>query len=300
MEIQSFIEGYEQNSYVVTQALKIAVRLRQTTDLIDALADVMEEIRSICSAKRCCVLITDTGKENCSVLCEAHEEGIRPVDEALSEGYYKSPANLELFPLKNRKGILGYVRITGFDPQKTDCIRQILEIVSVIISSEITDYNMYKELERVSRTDLLTGVNNRNAMNNRITEIVSKNRGLCEHFGVVFADLNGLKTANDSKGHQAGDVLLQDAAALLSQTFTEYEIYRAGGDEFLVIAVDIDRDDFDLRVEKIKGCDEVSFAVGTYYADTPFDIRRAMHLADKMMYADKQAYYEKHPDEARR
>lgn len=50
-------------------------------------------------------------------------------------------------------------------------------------------------------------------------------------YGIIFADLNGLKICNDTKGHKAGDELLKKAAALLKEIFNEDEIYRSGGDE---------------------------------------------------------------------
>ena len=56
-----------------------------------------------------------------------------------------------------------------------------------------------------------------------------------ENYAVVFADLNGLKRVNDEKGHNAGDRLLRTASAKLSQVFCDCDIYRAGGDEFMLI-----------------------------------------------------------------
>ena len=51
---------------------------------------------------------------------------------------------------------------------------------------------------------------------------------------MVFADLNGLKRINDCDGHQAGDLLLKNASMALQNAFIGDEIYRAGGDEFLI------------------------------------------------------------------
>jgi diguanylate cyclase (GGDEF)-like protein len=78
-----------------------------------------------------------------------------------------------------------------------------------LISAEIAGYKMMKRPEITSYSDMLTGVMNRNAMNNRITGIIEETENLAEPYGVVFADLNGLKRVNDEQGHAAGDLLLK-------------------------------------------------------------------------------------------
>jgi diguanylate cyclase (GGDEF)-like protein len=112
---------------------------------------------------------------------------------------------------------------------------------------------------------------------------------------VIFADLNGLKPINDNEGHNAGDALLKSAAEILKQTFSDCEIYRAGGDEFVVVAIDVPKASLEERVEKlrekskIKG--NVSYAIGFYHDENAGDIRKAMRTADALMYEDKKANY---------
>ena len=108
-----------------------------------------------------------------------------------------------------------------------------------------------------------------------------------------------LKQANDNNGHIAGDNLLKNAAQKLMEVFPECEIYRAGGDEFMVLAVDPDDDEFERRVQSFReDCsdpDGICFAVGAC-CDTAKNISRTMSTADKRMYADKQAFYERFPE----
>lgn len=68
-------------------------------------------------------------------------------------------------------------------------------------------------MEVLSSVDLLTGINNRNTMNNRIDRIVAGKAILAEPYAVVFVDLNGLKRVNDTEGHTSGDEMIKDAAA---------------------------------------------------------------------------------------
>ena len=94
---------------------------------------------------------------------------------------------------------------------------------------------MLKQLRVMGERDMLTGLHNRNRMNARIAALEEGREDAGKPVGVVFADLNGLKTVNDTEGHDAGDDLLRDAARALREIFADEEIFRAGGDEFNMI-----------------------------------------------------------------
>ncbi len=67
----------------------------------------------------------------------------------------------------------------------------------------------------------------------------------------------------------------------------DMEIYRVGGDEFLVIAADTGRDEFDALFRQLETLSSVpgepAFAVGSYYDDTGMDIAKILQIADKNM-----------------
>ena len=119
--------------------------------------------------------------------------------------------------------------------------------------------------------------------------------------GIVFDDLNGLKHVNDSNGHIAGDRFLKKASAILRQVFVDEEIYRAGGDEFMVVAINNSREEFEEKVNRLlEICDrqtDVSFATGYCFEEKDIDIRRALRKADENMYEEKKKYYEAHHDQ---
>ena len=183
-------------------------------------------------------------------------------------------------------------------------IKEILEITSFFLASEISNYQLFNKLEIMSSVDQLTGTYNRNAMNNRIIRFVSGKDPKPNCYSVVFADLNGLKQANDNNGHLAGDKLLKDAANKLMEVFPECEVYRAGGDEFMIIAVDLPEKLISDRVEKLRKESEdpknISFALGEFFDGNGGDIRIAMRTADERMYADKEQYYLKFPERKRK
>ena len=108
----------------------------------------------------------------------------------------------------------------------------------------------------------------------------------------------------DNNGHIAGDTLLKNAATKLMEVFPECEIYRAGGDEFLIISVDLPEELMSERVERLRLESEdpnnISFSLGQFFDDQDTDIRIGMRTADERMYADKERYYEKFPERKRR
>lgn len=206
--------------------------------------------------------------------------------------------SIVLFPLKYRSDTLGYIWAINFDVSYTLKIKEMLELTTYFIASEIASHQLFSRLEILSSMDMLTGVYNRNAMNNRVDRLIAEG-GDDERVGIIFTDLNGLKQVNDEKGHFAGDILLKNAAIKLQMHFHDLEIYRAGGDEFMVLAVDPDDDEFERRVQSFReDCSDpegICFAVGEC-CDTAKNISRTMSTADQRMYADKQAFYERFPE----
>lgn len=59
---------------------------------------------------------------------------------------------------------------------------------------------------------------------------------------------------NDNQGHSAGDKLIKDAANILKEGFKKQEIYRAGGDEFMVLLRDITLEYLQETVVRLKSC----------------------------------------------
>ncbi len=211
--------------------------------------------------------------------------------------------SLVLFPLKARGETLGYIWAINFNTDHTMKIRETLELTTFFLASEISNYQLFHQMEMLSMTDLLTGVYNRNAMNHHIDMLISSENAAVRNVGIVFADLNGLKYVNDHDGHFAGDMLLKNAAVTLQRCFAGYEVYRAGGDEFMIIIPDLSETELSCLVERLHDLaskpDCVSFAVG-YCLDTADHIQESIRLADERMYADKKAFYEKYPDQKRK
>lgn len=217
--------------------------------------------------------------------------------ESLTQAGVKS---IVLFPLNYNGETLGYMWALNFNVENTVKIKETLELTSFFIASEISNYQLVQRLEVLSSVDLLTGVKNRNTMNNFVDSIISGKSKLKTPYAIVFADLNGLKRVNDEGGHVAGDNMLKSAASMLKGVFFDSDVYRAGGDEFMVIAGGITQEDLEQRLARLREQSEktknVRFAIGTCYAEKNGDILAAMKFADEKMYVDKKNYYQRHPD----
>ncbi|MBR5420626.1 MAG: GGDEF domain-containing protein [Lachnospiraceae bacterium] len=205
--------------------------------------------------------------------------------------------SIVLYPLRYNNETQGYIWAINFNVGNTGRIRATLESTTYFIASEIANHKLMDQLRFMGSYDMLTGVRNRNAMNQRIDDIVRNTEKLPGRTAVLFADLNGLKRTNDNSGHASGDRLLQKSAEILKKAFPDSDIYRAGGDEFMVLATDISEDELEKRLkildESRSDPEEACFALGYCYVDEDTDIRRAMSIADQRMYEDKQNYYKK-------
>lgn len=156
-------------------------------------------------------------------------------------------------------------------------------------------------LLREARTDELTGLYNRREYEENLTEL-SKTT-LPNDFVYLSLDLNGLKEANDSFGHAAGDEIIVAAAKCIDSIFGEYgKTYRVGGDEFAVI-VTVDENTLEnLKQEFIKSVnnwkgilvDKLSISMGCVTmreVDSAMSVNEIAIMADGRMYENKSQYY---------
>ncbi|MCR5148175.1 MAG: GGDEF domain-containing protein [Eubacterium sp.] len=212
--------------------------------------------------------------------------------------------NIILYVVRYQQELVGFIWAANYDTEKMMKIKETLELSSFLIAAVISNHQLVSQLEIKSTVDRLTKVSNRNAMNERMDSFTSSEEKMPEAMGVVFADLNGLKIVNDDEGHDAGDRLLERAAALLKIAFGDQEIYRAGGDEFVVICPNIEEDKMNEQVSQLRGLanntNDVSFAVGTAYCTGKYSILKAVQIADENMYKDKTEYYRNNPEKDRR
>jgi diguanylate cyclase (GGDEF)-like protein len=145
-------------------------------------------------------------------------------------------------------------------------------------------------LERLSMNDHLTGVMNRSGLNNVLSHQYGE-----KSLAVIAADINGLKSVNDTMGHEAGDRLIVSVATCLSEVFGNNNVFRTGGDEFIIIQYDHSEDECIKAIEKLRDVmnkANVSASLGYAYTSSyRSDFLRLQGIADKHMYEDKERFY---------
>ena len=164
--------------------------------------------------------------------------------------------------------------------------------------SKVMKERLEKEkLIYTSNTDELTRCLNRHAYENDMKKL-----NLSEEWVYISVDLNGLKRANDSYGHMAGDELICAAADCMRDSFHEYgKVYRIGGDEFAVIITENPNQveelihSFDSNVANWHGkfVDSMTVSYGWVFSTernwgSAYEISKA---ADARMYQSKERYY---------
>jgi len=115
-----------------------------------------------------------------------------------------------------------------------------LQSVANILAVAIERRSAEERLERLAQFDSLTGLPNRHLFHDRLLKTVAHARRSGEPMAVLFIDLDHFKLVNDTQGHSAGDKLLKEAAARLSQCVRSGDtVGRFGGDEFGAIVSEL-------------------------------------------------------------
>ncbi len=145
--------------------------------------------------------------------------------------------------------------------------------------------------------DEMTGLKNRRAYSEMLDRLEAE---MPENCSVIMFDVNGLKTVNDTNGHEAGDELIIAAGECIRSAFDNAEdIFRLGGDEFCVILTNDSRDVVSCfrRLEKMaagykgKYINGLSISYGMGSAKGNSDIGSVLKEADRRMYEFKDRYY---------
>lgn len=154
---------------------------------------------------------------------------------------------------------------------------------------------------KLSHTDLLTQIYNRNSFENKIEQYA---KSVPDSLICVYADADGLHELNNNFGHAAGDELLVACAKEMTQEFGE-QCYRIGGDEFVAFVEGLDVSATERKIHKIvarlqmKGY-HMSFGISEFKRDEENNqnfqvftrINDMINDAEASMYDEKHKYYE--------
>lgn len=190
--------------------------------------------------------------------------------------------------------LAGYIGIDNYDSEKIKNSSYLLLSMSIFLSYAIRHRNHVDMLHRLSYHDLLTNALNRNAF----MDVLSQFRpGQYASAGIIYIDINGMKEINDFYGHHQGDKILITTVAKVFNLFKPDELFRIGGDEFVIITYDLTETDFYEKFNLLRNifCEKTnlpfSIATGSCWVKYPSDLNSLLQQADSAMYTDKKKFY---------
>ena len=219
------------------------------------------------------------------------------IRDTLPDGFYlKNDRHIrnviEIF-FKEKNQLIGYIGADNYYDDEYINTKNLLQSISFFLTSELKNQKLIAELRMLSRYDQMAGCDNRNAFEEDAIAAERTHTG----YGIVFADLNGLKLTNDTLGHSKGDELIIHARETLEEDFPDGHLYRIGGDEFLLMYRELTAYQFADYVEegiaKLNKSD-VNISVGWSYTSDSGERIRTQLNAERMMYRNKAEYYKKH------
>ena len=181
-------------------------------------------------------------------------------------------------------------------------LRQMKMMVKMsdIMQSKLN--SMTGELEKLSQIDGLTGLYNRRYFNEVYLREWGKAVESQNPLGVLMIDIDHFKKYNDTYGHLEGDRCLQEVAASIKNTtiITDSFVARFGGEEFVVLLFNPDREDCKSMAEKIiENVDSLNIAAGigalgstvTVSIGVGFQIPQKNEKSEKLIDDADQALY---------
>ena len=173
---------------------------------------------------------------------------LSPVEQA--GGNLSASLSKEYFAQASRTGMLSFdwlfCRLDNQQKVATEIVLTSLpfgETSVLLVSARDATVRIQKvhEMEGLAFFDSLTGLPNRRLLLDRLAQAITKSQRSGKHGAIVFLDLDHFKRLNDQYGHTCGDEVLRQAASRLQQCIrAEDTVSRQGGDEFVVLIVDLD------------------------------------------------------------
>lgn len=319
---------------IASSVIKSCVTLHGSDDFNTSIQYVVSEILERSDSFCCCVILVDKQNKSYDVLCKKFrgniitesvmaqkipysivetwedtiagsncliikdEQDIQNLEKknpvwanSLRSAYVR---NLILYPLIQEQHVFGYLFVTNFNEKKLVESKQLIELTTFFLSSEISSHILMEKLERISTMDMLTGLKNRTVMNERVDMFSRKEKMINPPFGLIFVTMYGLKKVNETYGHNYGDKIIKSAAQIISEIFKDGEIYRSSGDEFMIIMPSCGKEEFEEKFQVLKQkkslSTEVVLATGAHWNESGANLLESMHIAGEAMRMDMENF----------
>ncbi len=238
-------------------------------------------------------------------------DAARVCDEALKEAFSQKRSSGKQFQVNNDAGSFWFELSVALKETVSGRPAEFIGLARDVTRRKADE----QKILRLAMFDNLTGLPNRQSFIDRIEREIRRAHYAQSRFGVLFMDLDGFKSINDTMGHSAGDLALQWAAGRLREgvrpadlvsrmedTAGELSIARLGGDEFTALLVDLDspqdvdqiarrilqlmRSPFPLLGREVRLSTSIGIAI---YPEDGFDAATLLRNADTAMYHAKDA-----------
>jgi len=233
--------------------------------------------------------LDDRGEQMCDSGC--------PLLETLKDGKVRDRSFYLLHKEGHRVPVL--VRMAPIHDQDGQIIGAV-EIFSDNSSSVASEMKI-EELEKLALLDELTKVGNRRFMEMGLRTKMDEMVRYKSQLGIFFVDIDNFKEINDSYGHSLGDEVLKSLAKTLSGALRPLDILcRWGGEEFVVVVGNLDKDIITIIAERfrslienstvISGETRIQFtvSVGATLALEEDTLDSVIKRADELMYRSKE------------
>lgn len=255
----SFMSNFNLDSFVYIEYKENSATVLYNDGAVELSNDDLEMLREYFERRKTGFVIAKTNKDYeyykqildlfekdlvCSMVCSPYYENEKLDSLFISCIYIKTDWNV-----KNYRYFLNEDEASIFNL----LLRQLLIAVDKIENlNEIKHMN--EALKQSSLTDYLTGLRNRNGLYDSFVRMLkeSKKCGNRLDLAVLYIDLDNFKYYNDTFGHDVGDLMLKEVAAILNNITSENGFaIRYGGDEFLILLENTDKEDAISKAQSI-------------------------------------------------
>ncbi|MCU0694478.1 MAG: sensor domain-containing diguanylate cyclase [Polyangiaceae bacterium] len=195
--------------------------------------------------------------------------------------------------------VLGAKRHCAFG----DPVRPTLEVLASHVAVSLANARMMKRLEELATRDGLTGLYNKRALLDMASDKLAAAKRFSRPLSVMVVDIDHFKKVNDTYGHDIGDIVLKGLGTILRRAKrTTDAVARFGGEEFVLLCEQTDRDGSMLLAERIreelaratfqtpKGAVQVTCSVGVAtFPEAGQDWDAVFKAADDCLYVSKRS-----------
>jgi diguanylate cyclase (GGDEF)-like protein len=209
-------------------------------------------------------------------------------------------------PLRSKGRILGVMELVNhegarsFDPEDLRTLSALADYAAIAIENA----RNFERIRELTLIDDHTGLFNARHLYGALESEVARARRFGRTFSLIFLDLDRFKLVNDRHGHQAGSAVLREVGQVLKKALRAMDVpVRYGGDEFVVLLPEADRDQASTVAQRLRRAINesvflaerglevritASFGVATF-PDDGATTEVLLRLADQAMYRVKES-----------